>query len=89
MPNREEMLGAVRAVSESLRALEEIAISQDAQMTVLVGQGQSTSKAHGDIMAKLGEILQRLDSYLDDANRQGARINQLERDVRGLRHAGE
>jgi hypothetical protein len=88
---KRDVIEGITAVHASLRAVEQATLAIEDNTTaikgnveILMGQGQSASEANGIIMAKLGEILSRLDHYIDDANRQGARINTLERELREI-----
>ncbi len=83
---KDELVAAFGVMNKSLAELEGAALGTEVQLEVLVGQGQSATKSLGELVQKLGELNDRLGRYLDDADRQGTRINTLEREVRELQN---
>jgi hypothetical protein len=85
---KDELVAAFGAVHRSLAEIEGAALGTETQLDLLVGQGQSMTKTLGTLVAELGTLVDRMKHQLDNADRQGARINTLERDVRELRNGG-
>lgn len=85
MSHKEAVVTALATMNRSLAELEQAALVQEANTEIIVRQGQSTSTTLGELVAAVGTLNDRLGRYLDDSDRQGARINTLEREVRELR----
>lgn len=88
---RSEVLYAAGVLNDSVRDVEQAILSMEEefhrhsnQVELLIGQGQAVTKTLGELTAAVGQLVSRLGNYLEDADRQGARINALEREVRGL-----
>jgi polyhydroxyalkanoate synthesis regulator phasin len=84
MSTKTEVMAALYAAKRSLAELGQAALVQETQTELILQQGQSASKTLGELMAKMGELTDRLGHYLDNADKQGGRINALERAVREL-----
>jgi methyl-accepting chemotaxis protein len=78
---KHEFLAALGTMNKSLSALEQSALESETQ-------SQAIAQALSGLTSAVGQLNDRLGRYLDDADRQGARINDLERQVRELRNVG-
>jgi len=92
MNSKSEVLYSVGVLNDSLSAVEQAVLGMEEefhrhgnQQALLIGQGQTMTKALGELTAAVGQLTDRLGRYLEDADRQGGRINALERDVRELK----
>jgi DNA repair ATPase RecN len=84
MSTKSEVMTALNAAARSLADLGQAALAQEANTEELMGQGKSVSKTLGELVAAIGTLNDRLGHYLDNADTQGRRINELERKVREL-----
>jgi polyhydroxyalkanoate synthesis regulator phasin len=84
MSTKDDVTEALTKVSDSLTELEQAALEQATQTDIVIQQGQSVSKTLGELVSKMGELTDRLGHYLENADKQGGRINTLERKLRDL-----